>query len=175
MSSNDNKSRILQAASALFEAQGLSGLTVRAIAARAGVSTIGVYSHFKGKRGLTEEASASGDLILDLVNCYFDFAARFPAHYDLMFGPDAPVLDPESEPQKAALHAITNLATTIQRLMPVGHPSIEPRRLANQVWVAMHGHVTLRRRLPFSRLSEAEWREEARQTIANIVAGAKVI
>jgi AcrR family transcriptional regulator len=191
MSKTDNRDRILKAASTLFEEQGLGGLTVRAIAAYAGVSTIGVYSHFKGKKGLLEalyqegfehlgEAALvpednvePGDLILDLVNRYFDFAARYPAHYDLMFGPDAPMLEPDSEPQKAALHSITRLATTIQRLMPVDQGSTEPRRLANQAWVTMHGHVTLRRRLPFSRLSEAEWREEARLTIANIVAGAK--
>jgi AcrR family transcriptional regulator len=187
----NNRERILQAASAIFEAQGIAGLTVRAIAARAGVSTIGVYSHFKGKSGLIEalyqegferlgeaawlpaDAPQSGDLILDLVNRYLDFAAQHPAHYDLMFGPNAPTLPPESGPQLAALSSITRLATTIQRLLPADHPTIEPRKLANQIWVAIHGHVTLRHRLPYARLDEADWREEVRQTIANIVAGAR--
>lgn len=187
-----NKERILASASLLFERQGIAGLTVRAIAREAGVSTIGVYSHFNGKSGLIEalyqqgfellgeaawvpeDAADSGDLILDLVNRYLDFAAQHPARYDLMFGPNAPDLDPETPAQMAALGAITRLATTIQRLLPKDRPSIEPRKLANQVWVAIHGHVTLRRRLPFSRLGEQEWREEVRQTIATIVAGARL-
>jgi AcrR family transcriptional regulator len=186
-----NKAKILASASMLFERHGIAGLTVRAIASDAGVSTIGVYSHFKGKSGLIEalyqqgfellgeaawvpeDADESSDLIINLVNRYLDFAADHPAHYDLMFGPDAPDLDPETPAQLAALAAITRLATTIQRLLPKDRPSTEPRKLANQVWVAIHGHVTLRRRLPFSRLSEQEWREEVRQTIANIVAGAR--
>ena len=45
------KENILQAASELFLEGGSAALSVRAIARRAGVSTMGIYSHFEGKQG----------------------------------------------------------------------------------------------------------------------------
>ena len=41
------KSKILYAASALFLEGGLAALSVRAISKKAGLSTIGIYSHIK--------------------------------------------------------------------------------------------------------------------------------
>ena len=57
---SDNRQRILDAAHAVFAESGLAGLSVRAIAARAGLSTIGVYSHFKGKCGILLALYADG-------------------------------------------------------------------------------------------------------------------
>ena len=96
---SDNRQRILDAAHALFAESGLAGLSVRAIAARAGLSTIGVYSHFKGKRGILLALYADGfarlgdaadiapqvaegaDLVALLVNRYIDFHRDHAAHY----------------------------------------------------------------------------------------------
>lgn len=51
----DKREAILQAATRLFTAQGLSGTSMEAVAAEAGVSKITVYSHFQSKDALFQE------------------------------------------------------------------------------------------------------------------------
>ncbi|MFT6991153.1 MAG: AcrR family transcriptional regulator, partial [Paraglaciecola sp.] len=57
---SDAKNTILQAATELFLEGGSSALSVRAISKRAGVSTIGIYSHFNGKQGILDELYIEG-------------------------------------------------------------------------------------------------------------------
>ena len=101
---SDAKSTILKAASELFLEGGTSALSVRAISKRAGVSTIGIYSHFKGKQGILDELyiegfekvfaamdilkSAKGprETILQGVKGYLEVADKYEAHYRLIFG-----------------------------------------------------------------------------------------
>ncbi len=56
----DPKSNILSAASTLFLEGGVAALNVRAIAQRAGISTIGIYSHFQGKQGILDALYIEG-------------------------------------------------------------------------------------------------------------------
>ena len=55
-----NKGKILQAATTLLLEKGLAGMSVRAIAKLAGVSTIGIYSHFQGKQGILDALYIEG-------------------------------------------------------------------------------------------------------------------
>jgi AcrR family transcriptional regulator len=48
----ERRARILEAARELFEAEGVAGLGVRAIARRAGMPAMTLYSYFPGKMGL---------------------------------------------------------------------------------------------------------------------------
>ena len=57
---NEPKAKILNAASSLFLAGGAAALSVRAIAKHAGVSTIGIYSHFHGKQGILDTLYIQG-------------------------------------------------------------------------------------------------------------------
>ncbi len=57
---SSNKDNILQAASTLLLEKGLAGMSVRAIAKLAGVSTIGIYSHFQGKQGILDALYIEG-------------------------------------------------------------------------------------------------------------------
>ncbi|MFT4888331.1 MAG: AcrR family transcriptional regulator [Pseudohongiellaceae bacterium] len=57
---NEPKAKILDAASSLFLAGGAAALSVRAIAKHAGVSTIGIYSHFQGKQGILDTLYIQG-------------------------------------------------------------------------------------------------------------------
>ena len=54
----DVRSALVQAAVAVLERDGLPGLTVRAVAAEAGVAPMGVYNHLHGKDGLLVAALA---------------------------------------------------------------------------------------------------------------------
>ena len=49
---SDPKSEILLAAQSLFKEKGLDGLSMRAIATRAGIPTMTLYSHFAGKTAI---------------------------------------------------------------------------------------------------------------------------
>ena len=57
---SQTRERILHAAGELFLEGGLQALSVRAIAARAGLSTIGIYSHFDGKQGILDALYIEG-------------------------------------------------------------------------------------------------------------------
>ena len=79
-------------------------MSVRAIAKRAGVSTIGIYSHFQGKQGILDALYIEGfervseamnvetegreprDIILEATRGYLEIAENYEAHYRLIFG-----------------------------------------------------------------------------------------
>lgn len=184
-----NRDRILDAANEICAERGLEGLSVRAIAARAGLSTIGVYSHFNGKRGilaalfadgfarLGEAAQRAADnapterLLEVVVNGYIDFHRDHAAHYRLMFGMDRSQLGNEAALQQIASASIEKLASSIARLLPPGRPADEAVMQAFRVWTLMHGHVTLRENGWFYKLSDRHWRLEVVQAVQQLLIG----
>ena len=66
----DTRAEILAAALAILDEEGHSSLTVRRVAARAGCSTIGVYTWFGGKDGLVDA------ILLDGFRRFADALAR---------------------------------------------------------------------------------------------------
>ena len=135
--------RILRAGLELAREVGETGLTMRAIAARCGVSPTELYRHFPSKEAILvairshgtqqlarwlngEEATAAHSLE-ELCLQYFDFARQLPWLYRIMFrssgvGRDDPAVD-------VFLHR--------------AHALLEHRPEANmraqQIWMAMHG------------------------------------
>jgi AcrR family transcriptional regulator len=177
-----NKAEILKAATALFMEQGAAGLNVRAIAAKAGVSTIGVYSHFDGKRGLLEALyidgfSQLGDAvavdgadrdpqvaIMNAVDRYLAFSVANSAHYSLMFDSGSMAYQPSAAADNAARLAFGKLAKTVSRL---ASPSLDPKQswtLAFELWALVHGFVTLRAHSPVP--SNDAWRVAVRSAVA---------
>ena len=61
----DTRQKILEAASTLFLKGGTHALSVRAIAEGASMSTIGIYSHFKGKQGILDALYIEGFTLVD--------------------------------------------------------------------------------------------------------------
>jgi AcrR family transcriptional regulator len=190
---SDNRQRILDAAHAIFAESGLAGLSVRAIAVRAGLSTIGVYSHFKGKRGILlalyadgfarlgdaadipAQAADDSDLVALLVNRYIDFHRNHRAHYHLMFGMDRNELGDSDTLGPIAKASIERLAATLGRLLPADQPSDLALAMAFRVWVLMHGYVTLGEMARFRMMDEAEWRDEVVGAVCQLLAGFKVV
>ncbi|CAM9710152.1 unnamed protein product, partial [Phaeothamnion confervicola] len=153
---------LLQAASDLLAAEGPSALTVRRIAADAGVSTMNVYSRFGGKDGVIEHLFVAGftelgagmdaadetnDPVADLRRCgiaYRTFALANATTYSIMF--DRPV--PDFVPSDAALEVagatLGKLAARIQRVMDAGmFAAADPLQTAAVVWATCHGVVSL--------------------------------
>lgn len=109
----DRRQRILDAAVALIDAEGLSSLSMREVARRAGVSHQAPYYHFADREsilaaiaeegfrrlnaGLAEAARKSGrDTATRLTRAgraYVAFAAANPAYFRIMFRPELVTLD----------------------------------------------------------------------------------
>lgn len=186
---SDNRQRIMDAAQAILAESGLAGLSVRAIATRAGLSTIGVYSHFKGKRGILLALYADGfarlgdaadvppqvadgdDLVALLVNRYIDFHRDHPGHYQLMFGMDRDQLGDAAVTGPIAKASIERLAGTLRRLLPPDLPPDAALTVTFRVWVLMHGYVTLRDMAGFRMMPDAEWREEVVAAVRQLLSG----
>lgn len=98
------RARVLAAARDLFAAEGVAGLSIRAIAARAGMPTMTLYSYFPGKMGiiraLWSEAFAPLFVELDAVEAaekeprarlrkvaqtMVDYWQRYPERYRIVF------------------------------------------------------------------------------------------
>jgi AcrR family transcriptional regulator len=183
-----NKAEILRAATALFMEQGAAGLNVRAIAAKAGVSTIGVYSHFDGKHGLLEALyidgfSQLGDAvaldgagvdpqaaIMNAVDRYLAFSVSNSAHYSLMFDSGSMAFQPSATADNAARSAFGKLAETVSRLTSPLLDSKQSWTLAFELWALVHGFVTLRAHYPVT-ASDA-WQGAARLAVAVHLRGA---
>ena len=158
--SADVTESLVDAALELLEEGGHDTITVRAVAARAGVAPMGVYSRFGGKDGLLEAvfvqgferlhaqiSAASGpDALARLRNgclAYRAFAVAHPHHYDLMFGQMLQLeLAPES--LERAEQTFSQLVARVADAMAAGllAPG-DDVDVAQQVWNALHGGVSL--------------------------------
>lgn len=173
------KSKILQAASALFLEGGVSALSVRAIAARAGLSTIGIYSHFKGKQGILdalyiegfEKVSTAMDVavvdgdwrsaILDASRNYWRTAARFQAHYRLIFDDADKHFSPSINAGKAGYAAFEKLVASTSALLPDGTSREEKQKFALGIWAIVHGFTGLSQHSVASIVDIEDWEEMA--------------
>lgn len=172
---SDAKSTILQAASELFLEGGSSALSVRAISKRAGVSTIGIYSHFKGKQGILDELYIEGfekvftamdvlktakgprETILLGVRGYLDVAEKYEAHYRLIFGESDAGYSPSDEARAAAGKAFTMLVDVSSLILPEGTTLAKKQRIALEIWAFVHGYVSLKHHAISTLISPEEW------------------
>lgn len=171
----DTKGKILTAASTLFLEGGAKALSVRAIAARADVSTIGIYSHFKGKQGILDalfiEAAELVSKAMDAGNgaenpkaammaaasAYVDFARDHAAHYQLFFGENDPDYEPSVEAEATARDAYKKLLAHAALLMPPGSKPADIQETALGFWALLHGFVGLTRHAVAAHAGVEDW------------------
>ena len=154
---------LLRAANDVLAEEGPAALTVRRIAAVAGVSTMNVYSRFGGKDGVVdhlyvegftrlrralEAATPTDDPMVDLRAAgaaYRRFALDHPTYYAVMF--DAVVeIEPSAHALITAGRTLQVLADRLERAMEVGVlRRSDPLVTAASVWAACHGVVSLER------------------------------
>ena len=148
-------------------------LSIRAVAAAAGVTPPSLYRHFADKQALlvavlderwaelhqlVEEAAASADDPFDGLRrwclAYLAFAEERPGHYRVLFSAAAPAGisdDPALHPGAPTFFA---LVSAVQRCLDAGAATDAARDswfLALQLWLSGHGMVDLRigQRFPF--------------------------
>ncbi|MBB5498789.1 TetR/AcrR family transcriptional regulator [Paraburkholderia sp. MM5384-R2] len=170
-SNPDVRTRLIEAAIRLLATNGPSEVKARSVANEAGLSTMGVYSHFGGvpellqavaDEGLGRLAAAFGlvqstdDPLADLCAmslAYRDVARRNPHLYDLMFGLSihgryslswgtATQVSSEHSPAFNAVYSL--LVKACARLVDANCvQKISASLIAMQLWSAVHGFVML--------------------------------
>jgi AcrR family transcriptional regulator len=162
---NPTAQRLVAEARAMLDEQGLDGLTLRAIARRAGVSHGAPMRHFPTLAVLLSTVAAQGfrDLIaaveaetaqlpidataLERVSAsgraYVHFATSNPGVFTVMFRPERlDVNDPIY--LTASLDSFLQLQGLVEGAQREGfHPDVEPARLASVMWTTMHGLADL--------------------------------
>lgn len=159
----DLRTRLLDGALAIVDAEGAAGLTVRAVAKAAGCSTMGVYTHFKGKSGLIDavvgwgfeqldevlqvafEAEGGGrDGLLTSALAYCDWAVAHPAQFQVMFVPSTPGYTPSEETRERTWDAFYAHRARVAAVLE--GPDVDPalwHEAAARLWAMVHGHVMI--------------------------------
>ncbi|MFI6393873.1 TetR/AcrR family transcriptional regulator [Nonomuraea sp. NPDC050540] len=157
---------ILRAAEDLLAESGTEeALTLRAVAARAGISTPSVYLHFADKEALLEAVclrvwdelarlfreNDHGDPFRALGRCgraYARFALAHPVQYRVLLMKPPPG-DRAAAPRgavavpEAAAACFGHMVAVVERCVESGILRGDPRRLALTLWSSMHGCVAL--------------------------------
>lgn len=173
------KTKILNAASELFLEGGGAALSVRAISERAGLSTIGIYSHFKGKQGILDALYIEGftlvreamDVIPDgksskaqvLESClgYLNVGEQYEAHYRLIFGESDAGYQPSTEAIAARDAAFSKLVRVAGSYLSDDASPTERRQIALDIWAIVHGYVSISHHVVFTDDADLDWKSMA--------------
>ena len=178
----DTREKILDAASALFLKGGTNALSVRAIAKGAGMSTIGIYSHFKGKQGildalyiegfeliereiLASDGNTPAEKVINGCERILTFSEAHAAHYQLIFSSNLKgytACDDSAKVSEKAFNTFTTLTTT---LIKKDLSTDDKQNMAMQLWALSHGYITLSQHNISNRLADSNWKERALQAI----------
>ena len=147
----DLRAACLRAARELLEEDGAAGLSLRAVARRAGVSAAAPYRHFADRDALVSAVAAQGyrelaghltaahpspttpDELAAVAVAYVRFALDRPALFRVMF---AEPCDPDNEERAGATTAISEYVHGIVR---GAFPGADPDVLSTTVWALVHG------------------------------------
>lgn len=154
------ESALLGAAERLLEGSGPDALSVRRIAAEAGVAPMGVYSRFGAKSGIVDRLFIEGfdrlaaavrsvpgsdplQVLLECCRRYRQLALRAPATYAVMFEGAVAGYCPSEEARRHAYACFHELVGHVARAL-VGIPRAPgPVEAAQQIWASCHGQVSL--------------------------------
>lgn len=157
--SQDIETSLLRAADAVLRRDGLAGVTVRAVAAEAGVAPMGVYSRFGSKDGLVDalliraigdfRSAVAGVPEADPEERLKAAGRRFRAwaldnrqHYDAIFL--ARIGLGSDEVAEASMLAFGELLARVEYAMAAGVlREADVTEVAQQIWDAVHGAVAL--------------------------------
>lgn len=163
--SADIERELLAAAEAVLVRDGPGGLTVRAVAAEAGIAPMGVYNRLGGKDGLVDALLIKGfdrlratvDAAINdtaepsmrarLFACarnYRRFALDNPHFYAIMFEDAIPHEHDNEEVGQHARAAFGALVRAVELAAAAGVlDAPDPVEAAQQIWSAVHGAVAL--------------------------------
>lgn len=164
------KEAILQHARDLYVEQGLRGMSLRAVAKRAGVSAPAIYKHFSGKEELLLAVAEEGharfgrylarglrgatpyDRLFETGVGYLDFALENRPYYLVMFVAPPEHLGYDELAERNDAEGATTFQMLVDRVSEcMKHEVLEagdPIATSIIVWAHVHGLVTLYYRVP---------------------------
>jgi len=188
----DLRRALLDAATSAIEEEGVEGVTLRGIAARAGVSHAAPYRHFADKDALIGSVAEAGfdelredlaraagrckggiDGLVEAAVAYVDYARRRPGRYAVMFR------SPRTQATKAVTasnRAFGELVALVKAAQDEGAlPASDAQDEARAAWALVHGlaelastnRLQLRGRRELARIT----RRSARALIRGLGAG----
>ena len=153
---------VVDAALRLLAEDGPAALTIRGLAAEAGIAPMGIYNHFGDKNGVIDvvvrrgfedlAASVSVGLAADVpieglrdgLHAYRDFALRHRTTYAVMFLREVPNFTITDSTLEVATRSFGVLTRGVERAMRHGDlRRDDPVAIAQQLWAATHGAVAL--------------------------------
>ncbi len=182
-----NKEKILLAASDLFLEGGTAALSVRAIAKKAGLSTIGIYSHFEGKQGILDALYIEGftaveqamsvldkgltprEAVAEAARNYLDLAQTKRAHYSLIFGESDLAYVPSAEAKQAGINAFSKLIALSANFLGEDAAKNNKEMAAIKIWSLMHGAVALQHHDVAELVDMSNWHDEVLETVLLLV------
>ena len=135
----------------LLEEDGAAGLSVRAVARRAGVSPGAPYRHYADREALVSAVAAEGyrelagylsaahpspstpDDLAAVAVAYVQFALEHPALFRTMFS------DPCDADSSERVSATTAIAEYVGALVRRAFPGADPGALSTAIWAVVHG------------------------------------
>lgn len=181
------KTIILQAASELFLEGGFAALSVRSIAQRADVSTMGIYHHFGGKQGIldalyiegfglisesvVDTAGGNGQaLLLEGCRQYLQVAEQYQAHYRLIFGEHGGDYVPSTAAQESARAAFRKIRDAVAHVLAPPATSQQKTEAAMQLWAQLHGFVSLKQQTLTYNLKASQWQRMVLRAAERLIA-----
>ncbi|WP_246223302.1 TetR/AcrR family transcriptional regulator [Alteromonas profundi] len=178
----DTRQKILSAASALFLKGGTNALSVRAIADGAGMSTIGIYSHFKGKQGILDalyiegfelveqamkaaQGGTASERVINACERILAFSESNAAHYHLIFASNLKDYTPSDEAIEAGKKAFITLTKLTAALIKKDLLIEQKQDLAMQIWALNHGYISLNQHEISKRIEWNNWKDRALRAI----------
>ncbi len=163
---DETSTALIEAAHAILQSSGPEALTVRRIAAAAGMSTMNVYSRFSGKTGVIDELYADGyrrlaallqavpttdsisDDVVQVLQKYREFANSNPMYYQIMFRSSAvPGFAPSPDSAAVAFTCLYSVCTRVEMGQARGdfrqYDDWSADEIATWLWATAHGLVSL--------------------------------
>jgi AcrR family transcriptional regulator len=162
------REELIEAAARLLESSGdAQVLTLAAVAREAGIAAPSIYRHFPGRDELVEAVvadrferlddavagamtggSGPAEALRACCGAYCRFGLEHPGHYQVLFGANL-ALDPGRPGDRPGERVFGRLVTAVQACIDGGaarHGDVY--LMAVNVWVALHGIVSLRTSRP---------------------------
>lgn len=171
----DLRRSLVEAATALIEAKGQAGFTLREAARRAGVNHRAAYRHFRSKASLTAAvaergfdrmrggmqrrmrgATSPGERVAAILRSYVRFALGHPALYRTMFGPSSLGVGATPELRRAAFRVIALIEPEAESIL--GAKGRVVRNAVIAQWGMAHGlcELMIAGHIPYASIRRAE-------------------
>lgn len=164
------KDQILACARDIYLEQGLTGLSLRAVARCAGVTAPAIYRHYDGKEDLLWAVCQKGhehfarylarglkgktarDRLVQTGMAYLDFALDHRAYYVIMFVAPPEHFGLDELAERSADESGASFQMLVDRVRECMDEGVlhadDPTAVALMIWGHVHGLVTLEQRLP---------------------------